>query len=372
MSDDPLDLGDLPEMPEESAGSGIKDAFDYDVAFKLAFCGIGQAGGRIAEAFYQLGYRSVCAVNTASGDLADLKIPADSKLDLEGGGAGKDPAIARARSEGRDEDFYDLFKRTWGDEIDYAIICLGAGGGTGAGCWTKALEVARKYLEETKRPVRIGVIAALPKNGEGSRPAKNTVDTLKGLVQHALSPFILVDNERISKIFPGMAAGPFWTRCNGQIAGLFHLFNRIAAADSPHTSFDRADLSKLLDSGVVCFGATPIKEYRSAADISKAVRQQLTANVLASANLTTGDKAGCIFILPPDVYDSIPQEVLDHGFESLNRILAPNSTVFRGIYKGNTDQLRCYTMIGGLQLPRERIKELAGKGGDSDDVSWLK
>lgn len=373
MSDDSLlDFGDLPEMPDESAESGIRDHFDYDVAFKIAFCGIGQGGGRIVEAAWQQGYRSVCAVNTASGDLTDLNIPSENKLDLEGGGAGKDPTIARARTEGRDEDFYDLYKRTWGDEIDYAILCLGAGGGTGAGCWPKALEIARKYLEENKRPTRIGVVVALPKNGEGSRPAKNAVDTLRGLVAEPLSPLILVDNERISKIFPGMATGPFWARCNSQIISLFHLFNRIAAADSPHTSFDRADLSKLLDSGVVCFGATPVKEYGNAADISKAVRQQLTTNILASTDLATGNMAGCVFILPPEVYDTLPQEILDHGFESLNRILAKDSTVFRGIYKGNTPQPRCYTMIGGLQLPRDRVQELATRGGDGDDISWLK
>ena len=371
MSDDLIDVGDLPELPEEGPDSGIKDEFGYDVAFKFAFVGIGQGGGRIAEAFHRLGYRSVCAVNTAHSDLKDLAIPEASKLDLQGGGAGKDPAIARARTEGRDEDIYDLYKRCWGDEIDYAILCLGAGGGTGAGCWPKCLEVAKRYLEETKRPTRIGVIVSLPKNGEGSRPAANTIDTLKGLVQESLSPFILVDNERINKIFPGTPPAKFWPRCNGQIASLFHLFNRIAAAESPHTSFDRQDLGKLLDSSIVSFGATPIKEYSNAADISKAVRQQLAANILASTDLTKGKQAGCIFICSQDVYESIPTEVLDHGFESLNRILAPGSTVFRGIYPGNTDDLRCYTMIGDLQLPEERITELATKAGGAD-IAWLK
>ena len=361
--DDFIDIGDLPELPDEQAATGVQDAFTYDVAFKIAFIGIGQGGGRLAEAFYNLGYRSVCAINTAVSDLSKIRIPDANKYDAGGGGAGKDPSIARAAVEGKDEDLYDLFKRCLGDEIDYAILCLGAGGGTGAGAWPVVQAVLQRYLQETKRPVRTGVIAALPKDGEGQRPAKNAIDTMRELERSNLSPFIVVDNERISQIFRRTPPAQFWNRCNAQTTTLFHLFNRIAAQDSPHTSFDRMDLAKLLDSGMVLFGATPITEYNSAADISIAIRQQLSANILANTDLKTGKMAGCIFILGQDAYQNMDSAFLDHGFESLNRILGEGSTVFRGVYPGNNDDIRCYTMIGQLDLPRSRLKELEKLAG---------
>jgi cell division GTPase FtsZ len=363
-TDDVIDIGDLPEMPEAADDRGVEDAFDYATAFKFAFVGIGQGGSRIAETFYRVGYRSVCAINTAVNDLASIRIPAVNKLDLGGGGAGKDPSLGAAAIEGRDEDVYDLYKRCLGDNIDYAILCLGAGGGTGAGAWPKAHEVLKQYLSETKRPVRIGAIAALPMNGEGQQPAKNAVDTAGKMGKADLSPLIVVDNERIAQLFK-LTLGSRWSTANGQICNLFHLFNRIAAQDAPAggTSFDSMDLAKLLDSGIVAFGATTVKDYAVAADVSRTMRQQLKANVLAAADLSKGDGAGCIFICGREIYNSLDASILDHGFESLNRILGPDSTVYRGIYQGNNNDLRCYTMIGGLDLPQERLQELTKKAG---------
>jgi cell division GTPase FtsZ len=357
---DAVDLGDLPDIPDEPEDSSIADVFGYDVAFKIGFVGVGHAGGRLAETYWKLGYRSVAVVNTAIQDLTPLKLPDANKFDLGGGGAGKDPSIALAATEGRDEDFYDLFKRTLGDDLDYVIMCLGAGGGTGAGAWPAIHRVLVRYLEENKRPARVGAIVALPKDDEGTRPARNTIETLAGLMSghKNLSPFIIVDNERVKAIFRKTSPAQFWAQCNNQVCSLFHLFNRIAAQDSPHTSFDRQDLASLLDGGVVSYGAAPIKEYKTPPDISKAIRQHLAGNILASIDLSTGDKAGCVFVCGKEAYSSMDQELLDHGFASLNRILKAGSTVFRGVYPGNNPDLRAYTMISGLDLPRTRIKEL--------------
>src|SRR5271170_7623203 len=65
--------------------------------------GSGQAGSRIAEAFYKLGYDAV-AINTAQQDLKFIDIPESNKLLLEHGlgGAAKDLEIGKAaRSEER-------------------------------------------------------------------------------------------------------------------------------------------------------------------------------------------------------------------------------------------------------------------------------
>ena len=56
VTDDFIDIGDMPMLPDEPEDSGIEDSFDYDTAFKFAFVGVGQGGGRIAEGFYNIGY----------------------------------------------------------------------------------------------------------------------------------------------------------------------------------------------------------------------------------------------------------------------------------------------------------------------------
>ena len=151
------------------------------------------------------------------------------------------------------------------------------------------------------------------------------------------------------------------------------MFNRLAAQDSEHTTFDRADYATLLDSGVVAFGAQKISEWGNAADISAAIRQQLRKNILASVDLTAGRKAGLLFVMGREVYDQIKSSTLDHGFEMLNRILGEDSIVYRGVYPGGGEGLTALTMIGELKWPRERLLELAKIAGvDKGDIeNWL-
>lgn len=374
MSDD-LDLGidDIPMPAEEAPVTGPQDSFDFDVAFNLAFVGVGQGGSRIAEAFSKLGYARVCAINTTSQDLRHIDLPDAQKLDLGGSGAGKDPAVAAAAVDGRDEDIFDLLKTSWGNDVDYAFVCFGAGGGTGAGAFTKVGDVAKRLLQETKRESRLGVFAALPRDSEGQRPAANALEVMKKLKHQNHSPAVIIDNQRIEQMHPGKPLGQFHGIANNSVVKIFHVFNRLAAQSSEHTTFDRADFAKLLDSGVVAFGAQQITEYDNDAGVSKAVRQQLTGNILASVDLSKGQQAGLILSVGRSLYDTLPSSRLEHAFECLTRILAQGSTVFQGIYPAAGDNLHAFTMIGQLPWPAERIKELARKANVSEDEvrGWL-
>lgn len=302
--------------------------------------------------------------NTTHQDLEPLRIPNEVKLMIGTGGAKKDPTVGEASIAGRGEDLYDLMRKSWGQEIDCVFVCLGAGGGTGSGTFVTAVEVARKVMEDLKRPVRVGIIATLPKNDEGQRPAKNALYVMRRLRELKASPVVVIDNEKIKGSVKTTALNP-WEAPNRLICSLLHLFNRIAAQDSAITTFDRSDFSDLLDSGLVSFGASPITKYAAPGDISQAIRQQLAASVLASVDLKKGTKAGCIFIGGKDVLAKLPATHLDHGFDMLNRILADGSTVHRGVYLGTENDLRAYTLIGGLAFPDARIQELAKIAGVS-------
>ncbi len=374
-----LDIGDLPESPDQPSNSSVTDTFDYPVAFKFAFLGVGQAGGRIVRTFQELGYNRICAVNTAVADLAELKsFPADSKLDIgEQQGAGKDPNTAARIAQDKDEDLFDLYTRSWGPEVDYAFICLSGAGGTGAGVYAKAAEVAKRFMREKKRPNRVGCIMALPKDSEGQRSAKNVLYSMRTLSKLNLSPIIFIDNERFKELYgtrvPVQQEKP---ASNASTAQVLHTFNRLAGTESEDvggTTFDPADFSRILDSGVVAFAATTITKWASPSDISTPIRDQLKRNVLATVDLTQGNVAGLLYVITGPAWDgssAVTVADLDHGTEMMNRILTPNdSAVFPGVYPASGEQgsIKVLAMVGGLPLPRKRIEELAVRAGETRD-----
>lgn len=375
-----IDIGDLPDVPPGGGNDTIKDTFEKPVAFKFAFVGVGQAGGRIANTFFDLGYRRICAVNTAVADLAELKqfSPA-SKLDIGNAqGAGKDPQTAAKLVEDRGEDIYDLFKRNWGPETDYAFVCLSAAGGTGAGASAKVAQVARKFLVENKRKARVGAIIALPKDSEGQRNAKNTIYTMKALKQLGLSPIIFIDNERFKELYGSkVAASQEKPASNASTAKILHTFNLLAGTDSDDvggTTFDPADFSRILDSGVTAFAATTIRSWADPSDVSGPIRDNLSRSVLASVDLSQGKVAGLLYVLNGIAWNEVTVEHVDHGTQMMSRIINPkDSTVFYGMYPGNQDtdtpgSIQALAMIGGLPYPQKRLEDLAARAGMERDA----
>jgi len=364
-----IDIGDIPVPPGTEKEVRIVDRFDHDVAFKFAFIGVGQCGGRIAATFSKLGYGRVAAVNSTRADLGDLALPEAQKLDVgEARGAGKDPQTAAAIFADKDEDLFDLYKRCWGDDVDVAFVCFAAAGGTGAGAFPKAVEVARRYMLETKRQVRVGAIVALPKTAEGQRFAKNAVHAMRHLVSQQISPILFVDNEKIKELFdPG--TDKEHDVANTGTARLLHTFNRIAGAESEHTTFDRADFARLLDSGVVAVGSDRLTSWDSPADITTAIRDKLRHNILATVDLNQGTVAALIYVLYGDAY-GVRSSYLDYGTEMLTRMLADDSVVLPGVYRGIQDgqaAINILAMIGGLPWPRKRLEELGQKAGTPKD-----
>ena len=341
----------------------VTDAFPFKVAFNIAFVGVGEAGGRIANTFYELGYRRVCAINGAE-EIVELS-EGIRKLHLQTGGAGKDPERGANQVSRRDEEIFDLFTRTLGKSSDYIVVCAGLGGGTGGGAAPKVIEVARKYMEEHGHSAnRVGAIVTLPHHDEGYTPCRNAVNCFYRIHKMGVTPLFIIDNLRIGELAPDArkGAGKLYQFANEQVAKLFHLFNRLVAQRSSILTFDRADFASLLDSGICVFGASPIPAYESPADVSSAIRDQLAKTVLAEVDLRSGKKAGCLFVGSQEILDKVPMEFFGGGFGMLTRILAEGSVVHRGIYQGSSPDLRCYTMLAELPPPTERLKKLAQEG----------
>lgn len=371
QSDDTFDM-ELPDIPMPSDEEEITIDDKIPVGFRFAFVGSGQGGSRIAETFHKLGYKRTCAVNTAAQDLATISIPNKLKIGNESG-AGKNRDVAKEVIAQQREDILDLYRRSFSTNIDRIFVCAGAGGGTGSGTTTELIDAAIEYQNSVKADsAKVGVILALPKITEGKKCAANAYKTLKEVLAYVkkglVSPLIIIDNEKINKLYPRLSINQFWTTSNNSICSLFNLFNNIITKNSSYSTFDNKDYKTVLDSGIIVFGATQVTKWADGTDISKAMRDNLQKNILSGGiKLNTGTVAASVVIGNADSLDNIPQEYLDQAFEQLTRTLKTNSTVHQGIYKGNKSGLSIFTAIGGLAEPTEKLAELARIGDVIDD-----
>tara|TARA_R110002051_G_scaffold61354_5_gene112529 strand:+ start:1194 stop:2624 length:1431 start_codon:yes stop_codon:yes gene_type:complete len=359
-----VNVGDIAAALDPSAHTPaaqhveVNDAFDYDVAFNMAFLGSGQGGARLATSFHGLGYRRVALFNTAESDFQGLPEEIERHT-LELGGAAKDARFAEQALVGHEEEIWDLLQRSWGNDVDYGLICVGLGGGTGSGTSGKLVEIARQYMESKGKPPRVGVIASIPAYTEGQQVCRNAVTAFQRLLELKVSPLILIDNARIHQLYrPGMTQ--LYNVANQTVSQLFHLFNQLAAVHSPLITFDRSELAQLLDHGICVMGAASLQNITSPADISAAIRDQLTNNVLAEVDLKKGTKGACLFVGDQNHLDTLSLDYFDAGFTQMNRTLkGGTSVVHRGVYIGSSPGLQAYAMISDLQPPVATLAKLA-------------
>lgn len=365
---DDLDYQPVVESTEPDTPQIEED--DFEGAVKMAFLGVGQGGGRIAQAFWDLGYRKVLAVNTTAQDLDPLEMPDDRKMVIgnDRGGAGKDPEQGELAAKESFEDVMDAMMRKWGEGVEMLYVCVGAGGGSGSGGWPVMMDAIREYAKSTniEKPIskHLGLIMSLPKRSEGHRVQANALKCIEyalDQVQKArIRSLVLVDNARIHELYPGLPVKKFWSVANRNFAGVLHTFNILAARNSEYNTFDRADFRSVIQDGIMIFGMTKVDQWMGKEDISKAVRQNLKGTLLAEGfDLSTADMAGAIVVAHDEVLSEIPMENIDYAFNSLGRALGNEGvTLHNGIYEGGKGGMKVFTIVGGLHPPQERIDEL--------------
>lgn len=385
-----LDISNVPVPPEEQVEVVEDDIKGGAPAFKLCFLGLGQGGGRIAQQFWQYGYRRVCAVNTALADIQPLDLPESNKLILgAGGGAGGNAQVgAKIIGEHR-EDVYNLARKSFGAKFDRILVTATAGGGTGAGGVFEAVKMAHALIDKLELrngdPLdpQVGVIIALPKEADGKSANVTAAQVLQQLAQLAakvppskgkegrgpqISPLVIIDNQRIDRLYPKVPTGQFWATSNHTVCSLLHLLNLVSARESKYTSFDKKDFESILRSGIVVFGSTQVADWKQREGISVALRQNLERNLMVGGvDVKTGTTAGCVLVASKNILDNeLAQENIDEGLSMLGRMIQSGGAIRHGIYAGNRDEVVAYTMIGGLQVLTGRIDQLRRVGGMGD------
>ncbi len=356
-----------PRIQEEV---GVED--ESKGSTRYAWIGAGQCGGRLVKSFYDLGHKKVLAVNLTHHDLELLNIPQSQKFLMDTGehGAGKDMEKGARAAQQNQQGILHLARQTFGTQVDHIMICFGAGGGTGGGSVMGLIEVAKRYaryigLGNPNR--KVGVVMTLPTVGEASSPlvAENAHSVATALSQMAasgeISPLIIVDNDKIKRMYPGMTVKSFWPSINSTVANLFDVFNQLSSLNSRYTSFDPVDYRSIMESGgCAIMGLTKVKAIDDPYAISEAVKENLEKTLLAGGfDLSTAKVAGCIVVGGKTLMAHTKglQSNIDYAFDVLPEITG-RATIHRGIYEDERDCLRVYTIIGGLDSPSARLEEI--------------
>tara|TARA_R110002020_G_scaffold268819_3_gene484092 strand:- start:33306 stop:34655 length:1350 start_codon:yes stop_codon:yes gene_type:complete len=367
-----LDLEDLDFDEIEEVDDGVKD--EAGGALVYGVIGSGQAGGRIAKAFYDIGYKKTVAFNTAKHDLATLDIPDKNKFFIDhlgDQGAGKNQEKSKAAFEERNQEVFNKLRDVMGSDVDRILICVGVAGGTGGGSAEALVESAKKYLTYIGADdvaTKVGVIASLPTNGEcaSEKVASNAYSCITKLCKSAktgtFAPLIIVDNDKINKLYPRLTVKKFWPTLNNTIAGLFHIFNVLAGTDSAYTSFDPADYKTVMSSkGCMILGLTSVKSIEDETSIATVLKKNLERTLLAGEfNLATATIAASLVVGGTVMYEEVEGLMggIEYSFDTL-ATLTNGATIHRGIYEdANREKLCVYTMIAGLDDPTKRIKAL--------------
>lgn len=350
--------------------TGVADESRGSICY--AWIGVGQCGGRLVKSFYDLGYRKVLALNTALRDLDTLDIPHKQKFlmgtfakensrDMEKG--------AKAISQHR-QDIFHLSRRIFGSHVDHIMICFGAGGGTGSGSVVELIDIAKRYARSIglKNPSKkVGVIMTLPAVGKvGSTVvAENAYKVANQLSQMAssgqISPLVIVDNDKINRMYPKVTANTLWLNINQTVANIFSFFNKVSALGSRYTSFDPRDYLSIIESGgCLVMGRTKVDKLDSPFAISDAVKNNLKQTLFVKGlDLSSVKVCGCIVVVGRDSIANVGglRENINYAFDILSDMTG-DATIHQGIYEDKGDSLRVYTIIGGIDKPIDRLEEL--------------
>jgi cell division GTPase FtsZ len=369
---------EIPRLPLESltierVEEGVEDRSGGAVVWGVV--GIGQCGGKLAHSFYKLGYRKAVAINTSRADLKDLPLPEEHKLWIgeEGSeGAGKDQRKGAKAVTDRSHDIFLRLGKILGD-VDRVVVCTSVSGGTGGGGVETLVNLVKRYLAtigHKDAAKRVGVIAVLPTRGEvaSAKVANNAWTRITRLCKVAkaggFTPLIIVDNDKIGRLYPRLTVREFWPAVNDTVAGLFHVFNLLAAKSSEYNSFDPVDYESVLSAGgAMILGVTAVPGDRLYTDdgIALAIRDNLEKTLLAEGfDLRSAKCAATIVLGGARVFEEVPglMNAIERAFTTL-AALTGDAMVHRGVYEDNTrDDLVAYTIIGGLDEPTARLESL--------------
>lgn len=327
----------------------------------LGVLGSGQAGSRLAEAFYKLGYDAV-VVNTAMQDLKFIDIPDSNKLLLEYGlgGAAKEVEIGRAAAEAHRGEITNLIAdKLSGAQVN--VLCLSLGGGSGAGSCETLVDV----LSASGKP--LVVMTILPMDTEDAQTKANALETLSKLAKATqtkkVNNLIVVDNAKIEAIYSSVSQVDFYGVANKAIVETIDVFNTLSSMPSSVKGLDPMEWGKLFTDGegLTVYGELTVDNFAEETAIAEAVVNNLNGNLLAGGfDLKQSRYVGVIIAANKEVWSKIPSSSITYAMAMVNDQCGTPKGVFKGIYtvESNDPVVKVYSMFTGLGLPDSRVTQL--------------
>lgn len=342
----------------------------------IGIIGSGQAGSRLAETFYDLGYNAV-AINTARQDLEHINIPDSNKMLLEGtlGGAAKDLELGHDVAEANKDGINALVKDKLSNS-QVIIFCTSLGGGSGAG----SVETVLDILGTTNVPIVVQGI--LPMFSEDASVKNNALQTLSKLAnatkKYNVATLICVDNAKIETVFANVGQLDFYKVANKAIVEPIDAFNHYSALPSPLKGLDSMEWGTLFTdgNGLACYGTMSVANYEEDTAIAEAIVSDLGTNMLANGfDLKKAKYVGVLIIANNKVWNKIPSSSINYATTMLNDVCASPRGVFKGIYIDDEiqdDVVKVYSMFSGLSLPDSRINQLKKEAQEEMKKSMAK
>jgi cell division GTPase FtsZ len=366
--DKPVDQNKMAELKAKSQAKqqeqkmAAKIVSKKDRSLALGIIGSGQAGSRLAEAFYKLGYDAV-VMNTASQDLKFIDLPDTNKLLLDKhapiGGAARELSIGEAAASAHRGEILQMLNEKLGDS-QVNVLCTSLGGGSGAGSCGVLIDL----LASVGKP--IVVITVLPSDSEDAKVKSNALETLSSLLKMAqkkiISNLIVADNAKIESIYRDVSPVDFYGVANKAIISVLDTFNTLSSTPSPMKPLDSAEMTKLLidSDGFSIYGELTITNFAEETAIAESIIGNLSDNLLAGGfDLKQTKHAGFMVVANKSVWDQIPKASIDYA-ESMVRDLCGSSQVFKGFYVADMleNVVKIYSFFNGLGLPVSRTEQL--------------
>jgi cell division GTPase FtsZ len=357
---DPNLLAMLKSKKAKTEEKEMKAVAKRDRSLYWGVVGLGQAGSRIAEIFYKLGYEA-CVFNTATQDLEHINLPENRKIYLPFalGGAGKELDNGRQAVEQNGELILSKLNDIFNEKQEMMFLAVSGGGGTGSG----GAESILSLVASLGKP--IGVIYVLPMDSEDALSKHNSVVTLGKLAKMAstdvISTLVVVDNSKIELIYPNLSKADFWETANNAIVEPLHVFNYLSAQPTKYDSLDSMDFGRVLTVGdCTVYGMIEVENYMETTAIAEAVVENLEGGLLAdNFNLKETRFGGFIVTGNEKVLSQLPAMNINYASHMISEICDSPSLV-SGVYEMplEEDVVRVYTMFGGLGLPTARIESL--------------
>lgn len=356
-----IDDLELDQNKLDALKNKLKSKTKKEKSISIGVVGSGQAGSRLAESFYKLGYDAIC-INTAQQDLKFIEIPETNKLLLNYGlgGAAKDLNIGfEAANQNKDSILSLIESKLNASQVN--LLCLSLGGGSGAG----SVELLVDILAQTSKP--LVVMTVLPMESDDVQTKSNSLETLSKLSKlvqsKKINNLIVVDNAKIEAICHDVSQIDFFNVANKSIVNTLDVFNTLSCMPSSVKPLDPTEWARILTDGegLSIYGELTVNNYEEDIAIAEAVLSNLTSNMLAEGfDIKDSKYVGVIIAANKNVWSKIPTSSINYAMSVINEQCNNPTGIFKGIYTVDSDEdsVKVYSFFSGLSLPESRITSL--------------